>query len=95
MIDMTFYRDELTQLKNDDFTTDFAIFTKPLRTDQQTDLPTDRPTDRRTNQQTDQWTDIYSYRDATDASKLLFNIDIIKVIDNGRKHVGRVETRPN
>ena len=43
--------------KNSDFSIDFAIFTKALRTDG----PTDGPTDRRT--------DIPSYRDAIAASK--------------------------
>ena len=42
--------------KNDDFTIDFAIFTKALPTDGRTDGRTDRPTD------------IPSYRDAIAAS---------------------------
>ena len=49
------------QAKNNDFSIDFAIFTKAL--------PTDRPTDRRTNGPTDRRTDIPSYRDAIAASK--------------------------
>ena len=40
--------------ENGDFPTDFAIFTKPSRTNQRTH--------RLTDQQTDQWTDIPSYR---------------------------------
>ena len=35
--------------KNNDFSIDFAIFAKALRTDGPTDQPTDRPTDGRTN----------------------------------------------
>ena len=35
--------------KNNHFPTDFAIFTKALRTDRRTDRPTDGRTDGRTN----------------------------------------------
>ena len=46
----------LRHAKNDDFSIDFAIFTKALPTDRRTDGPTDRRTD------------IPSYRDAIAAS---------------------------
>ena len=59
--DIPLYKDAIYATENDDFPTDFAIFTKPLLTDQQTDQPTDGRTDRRT--------DIPSYRDAIAASK--------------------------
>ena len=54
--DIPLYRDAIYATENDDFPTDFAIFTKLLQTNQQTD--------RRTNR----WTDIPSYRDAIAAS---------------------------
>ena len=47
----------LRHAKNDDFSIDFAIFTKALPTDRQTDQPTDQRTDKP------------SYRDAIAASK--------------------------
>ena len=47
--------------KNNDFLTDFVIFTKALRTNQPTDQPTNGPTDGPI--------DIPSYRDAIAASK--------------------------
>ena len=46
--DIPLYKDAIHATKNDDFPTDFAIFTKPLRTNRQTDQPTDRPTDGHT-----------------------------------------------
>ena len=51
--------------KNDDFSIDFAIFTKALPTDRRTN----GPTDQRTDGPTDQRKDIPSYRDAIAASR--------------------------
>ena len=64
-MDLPFYKDAIDVPRNNDFPTDFAIFTKALRTDG----PTDRRTDQGTDQQTDRRTDKPSYRDAIAASK--------------------------
>ena len=61
--------DAIDASENDDFATDFAIFTKALRTNRWTNRQTNGPTDRQTNGPTDQRTDISSYRDAIAASK--------------------------
>ena len=50
--DIPLYKDAIYATEYDDFPTDFAIFTKPLRTDRQTNQPMDRQIDGLTDGRT-------------------------------------------
>ena len=56
-----FYTDAMDASENDDFPTDFAIFTKSLRTNRPTDQGTNGTMDKQTNRSIDQRFDGQTY----------------------------------